>query len=155
MKTQYYNATIRNIVYRLRRFQELLPEHLNNLIEKNSDVIIDMITEEQLYEEGITGKNVKISSYAPYTERTIKNKIYKHQPVDRVTLKDKGLFYKGFYVQTDNEGFIIRSDDAKANELEQKYGLAIYRLTNSNFTIFMREYLRKELQNILRQQLND
>lgn len=150
MKKQFFNASIRNLSYRLRKFKELLPEHLEKLIRENETVIISMITEEQLYEHGINGKNVPIMSYMPYTERTIKNKIYKGQPYDRVTLKDTGAFYKDFYVECDSEGFTIRSSNNKADELEEKYGLLIYRLTNSNFTVFVREYLRPELQKLLK-----
>lgn len=138
---RYYNASIRNLVYRLRKFKPILEESLKEEIERNQDVITDIIRT-QLY-AGIDGYKNDIKP--PYTARTVKNKIRKGQPTDRVTLKDTGKFYKSLYVEFDSNGFRILSDDKKAEDLLEKYGEQVLRMTNSELTDFLRTHIRPVL----------
>ena len=55
---QYFNASIRNLVYRLRRFKDILDEELRDEIMKHEDIIVQMVAQEQLYEEGIEGRGI-------------------------------------------------------------------------------------------------
>ena len=68
----YFNTSLKNLVYRLRKFKSVLDLELKNEILRHEDVIIKMITQEQLYEKGIEGRGIEISSYNPYKTRTIK-----------------------------------------------------------------------------------
>src|SRR5574344_2026493 len=90
---QYYNASIRNLVYRLRKFKDILSEELKDEIMKHEDVIVQMVARDQLYEQGVEGRGISIMDYQPYTARTIKIKQKKGQPYDRVTLRDTGEFH--------------------------------------------------------------
>lgn len=140
--TKYYNGSLKNLIFRLRKFKEILQQELKEEILENKNVIIKMITENQLYERGITGKDEFIASYAPYAPRTIQVKLKKGQPTDRVTLKDTGEFYESFEVVFDTGGFYITSTDEKAKYLIKKYGESIFRLSDENLTILLREYIR-------------
>lgn len=150
---QYYNASIRNLVYRLRKFKDILSEELKNEIMKHEDVIVQMVARDQLYEQGVEGRGISIMSYQPYTARTIKIKQKKGQPYDRVTLRDTGEFHDSLHVEFDDEGFYVTSTDDKAKYLLARYGKTIFRLTNKNFTELLRNYIRPELKEKLKEKI--
>jgi len=150
---QYYNASIRNLVYRLRKFKDILSDELKDEIMKHEDVIVQMVARDQLYEQGIEGKGISIMSYQPYAIRTIKYKQRKGQPYDRVTLKDTGEFYNSLHVEFDNEGFYVTSTDDKAKYLLERYGRTIFRLTNENFSELLANYIKPSLKEKLKEKL--
>lgn len=150
---QYFNASIRNLVYRLRKFKDILNDELKNEIMKHEDVIIQMVVRDQLYDQGIEGRGISIMSYQPYTARTMQIKQRKGQPYDRVTLRDTGEFYSSLHVEFDDDGFYVTSTDDKAKYLLARYGKTIFRLTNKNFTELLRNYIRPELQKKLKEKI--
>lgn len=150
---QYFNASIRNLVYRLRKFKDILNDELKNEIMKHEDVIIQMVVRDQLYDQGIEGHGISIMSYQPYTARTMQIKQRKGQPYDRVTLRDTGEFYSSLHVEFDDDGFYVTSTDDKAKYLLARYGKTIFRLTNQNFTELLRNYIRPELQQKLKEKI--
>lgn len=141
----YFNASIRNLMYRLRKFKSILTDELKNEILRNEDVIIEMIIQDQLYDHGIEGRGIEIASYLPYAASTVKRKIRKGQPTNRVTLKDSGDFYKSLHVEFDEDGFYVTSSDDKSKYLLDRYGKTIFRLSNENFNRLLREYIRPSL----------
>ena len=145
MAVKRYNATLRNLEYRLRAFKDNLPMYLEDIIRDKEDVIVSAIADDQLYRRGINGRGEKIMSYMPYTAKTIQNKKRKGQPTTRVTLRDTGAFHKSMFVVFDSEGFYVTASDEKTEELVKKYGEEIFRLTNKNFTRIVRSHIRKEL----------
>ena len=145
MAVKRYNATLRNLEYRLRAFKDNLPMYLEDIIRDKEDVIVSAIADDQLYRRGINGRGEKIMSYMPYTAKTIQNKKRKGQPTSRVTLRDTGAFHKSMFVVFDSEGFYITASDEKTEELIKKYGEEIFRLTDKNFTRIVRSHIRKEL----------
>lgn len=151
MAIKRYNATLRNLEYRLRIFKDSLPTLLEDIVRSKEDVIVSAIADDQLYRRGINGRGEKIMDYAPYAARTIENKKRKGQPTTRVTLRDTGDFHKSMHVIFDSEGFYVTSDDEKAKYLVKKYGGEIYRLTDKNFTRIIRSHIRKELVKRLKQ----
>lgn len=150
---QYFNASIRNLVYRLRKFKDILNDELKNEIMKHEDVIIQMVVRDQLYDQGIEGRGISIMSYQPYTARTMQIKQKKGQPYDRVTLRDTGEFYSSLHVEFDDDGFYVTSTDDKAKYLLARYGKTIFRLTNQNFTELLRNYIIPELQQKLKEKI--
>lgn len=145
MAIKRYNATLRNLEYRLRAFKDSLPMLLEDIVHDKEDVIVSAIADDQLYRRGINGKGRKIMDYMPYTAGTIKNKKRKGQPTTRVTLRDTGAFHESMYVVFDSEGFYITASDEKTQGLVEKYGEEIFRLTDKNFTRIIRSHIRKEL----------
>lgn len=142
---KYYNGSVRNLVYRLRKFKAILDEELRNEILRHEDVIVKMVAEDQLYDKGIEGRGIKISDYMPYAEITKKRKLKKGQPINRVTLRDTGEFHDSLRVEFDDEGFYVTSDDDKAKYLLDRYGKTIFRLSNENLNTLLREYVRPSL----------
>ena len=140
-----YNATLRNLEYRLRAFRDYLPSMLGEIIMDNEEAIVNTIRNTQLYRRGINGRGVKIMSYAPYKPRTIKAKIRKGQPYTRVTLRDSGEFHKSMFLVVDDDGFYITSDSKLTPILTKKYGDTIFRLTDENLTKIIRQKIRREL----------
>lgn len=145
MAIKRYNATLRNLEYRLRAFKDSLPMLLEDIVRDKEGVIVSAIADDQLYRRGINGKGEKIMEYMPYTARTIQNKKRKGQPTTRVTLRDTGAFHESMYVVFDSEGFYITASDEKTQDLVEKYGEEIFRLTDKNFTRIIRSHIRKEL----------
>ena len=139
-----YNATMRNLEYRLRKFKDYIPDMLEAIVRDKEDVIVSAIANDQLYRRGINGRGEKIMSYQPYAESTIRIKKRKGQPTTRVTLRDTGDFHKAMYVVFDRDGFYITSSDRKTEYLVPRYGEAIFRLTDKNLTRILRSHIRKE-----------
>lgn len=147
---KYYNGSVKNLVYRLRKFKAILDEELRNEILRHEDVIVKMVAEGQLYDKGIEGRGIKISDYMPYAEITKKRKLKKGQPINRVTLRDTGEFHSSLHVEFDDEGFYVTSDDDKAKYLLDRYGKTIFRLSNENLNTLLREYVRPSLMDKLK-----
>lgn len=145
MAVKRYNASLRNLEYRLRAFKDDLPRVLEDAVRAKEEVIVSAIADDQLYRRGIDGRGVKIMSYAPYTKATIKIKNKKRQPTTRVTLRDTGAFHKSMFLVFDSEGFYVTSSDNKTQKLVSKYGETIFRLTNSNFNRILRVHVRREI----------
>lgn len=150
---RYYNTSIENLVHRLRKFEEILAESLEEVIISLQDKITQLVAEEQLYKKGINGKGVEIMSYAPYAQSTIRRKSRKGQPTNRVTLRDTGEFHKSLFVVFDEGGFYIATEDEKLKYLEPKYGEAILRLTDENLKYLLQTYIRPMLAERLKNKL--
>lgn len=145
MAIKRYNATLRNLEYRLRAFKDSLPTMLGDIVRDKESVIVSAVANDQLYRRGVDGRDIKIMSYRPYAARTIQIKKRKGQPTTRVTLRDTGAFHKSMYVVFDSEGFYVTSDDKKTVWLTRRYGETIFRLTDKNLTRILRSHVRKEL----------
>lgn len=146
---RYFNASIRNLVYRLRKFKDILDEELKNAIENNQEYLIDCVRIQ--LDAGLDGNMRRI--VPPYAISTIKKKIKKGQPYDRVTLKDTGEFYDSLHVEFDSEGFRVLSNDEKAKYLIARYGKAILRIDDEDFTRFIRFVIRPILKEKLKEKI--
>lgn len=155
MAIRYFNTSIRNLAYRLRKFDDILGRELVNEIMSHEDEIIDCIIQNQLYDRGVNGNDVEIMSYEPYRPRTVKKKIKKGQPYNRVTLKDTGEWYASLKLVYDSDGFFITSTDEKNKYLKQKYGANILRLTNQNLSMILNTYIRPSLAKKLKKYLQN
>lgn len=125
---------IKRLVDNLSYIQRNFDMYVEEVIRDNEQIIINLNRQDQLYNKGITSTSKDISSYRPYKSLTIKIKQEKGQPTDRVTLRDRGDFYEGFYVRYFEGGFLINSTDDKTQELKDKYGQDIFGLTNENIS---------------------
>nr|DAW01013.1 MAG TPA: hypothetical protein [Caudoviricetes sp.] len=150
-----FNLTVRNLVYRLRKFKSILDQELKNEILRHEDVIVEMITQGQLYELGIEGRGREIMSYMPYRPRTIKKKLKKGQPTNRVTLKDTGSFYASLHVEFDDDGFYVTSTQEKAKFLLKKYGKTIFRLTDQNLKTLLDNCIRPSLKEKMKEYIKN
>lgn len=119
---------------------------LRSIIEKEEGLIVSLNTQKQLYDKGINALGVSIDSYAPYSPWTVKLKMKKSQPYNRVTLRDSGQFHASFEIRFTDDGFTIGSRDSLTEELVRKYSESIFGLTQKN-----KDYLKKSiiLQNLI------
>lgn len=88
-----------------------------------------------------------------YARRTIRYKKKKGQPYDRVTLRDKGGFYRRMFIRfraRDKADFTISSSDRKRAKLEGRYhgqrGGHIFGLAPQNKLYLSRGILLPEIQ---------
>lgn len=101
--------------------------------------IIDLNTEEQLFDQGIDSLGASLGDYAATTIEGTANfegKKDKGQRFDHITLKDTGDFYKSFAIKVQNGGFLIVADGRKEDtNLLEEYGKEILGLTDGNLQI--------------------
>ena len=114
-------------------------EFIKSIIEENDAFIVEMNSEEQLFERGITSTGVSIADYAPYSPITVEIKQQKGQPVNRVTLRDEGDFHASCALEITNEQFEIVSNDWKVRDLTLYYGDEILGLTDENIAVVARQ----------------
>ena len=141
---------ISTLLERVKRFNSDLTEGkiFQEVIKENENVIIDMNAENQLFKKGVNALGVSISSYRPYSDKTVEIKKMKGQPFDRVTLRDTGDFHSAFFVRVSRENFSIDSTDWKTKKLVKKYGDQkgdIFGLTDENLTELITEYVAPEV----------
>ena len=155
MKGKSFNLSLTNLIYRLRRFDDIVRDELGEIMFDKELIIKDMVVNQQLYKQGINGQGEFIMDYEPYKPRTIKNKKKKGQPYNRVTLRDTGDFYRSIHLKRVAGGYGLVASDWKADKLLKKYRPTVLRLTNENLNILLREYIRPELVKRLKQRLNE
>jgi hypothetical protein len=120
-------------IERLKGFNDKIAEVIKETLKENETVICELNSQDQLFEQGITRNNRKISDYAPYSPYTEIVKQLKGAPTSRVTLYDEGDFHYSFYIEFELDGFKIRASDWKEEGLVESYGKEILGLTNENF----------------------
>ena len=154
MSQRYYNTSIKNLTYRLRKFKDNLSDTLEDIVRENEDIIVSAVTADQLFEEGIDGRGVTLESIHPYADRTLFRKIRKGQPIDRVTLRDSGRFYDSIYLVYDKGGFYLTSDHRAYPTLRKRYGKALLRLTDDSLNYILNEVIRPELYERFKRAIN-
>lgn len=149
---------ISTLLERVKRFNSDLTEGkiFQEVIKENESVIVDMNAETQLFEKGVNALGVSISSYRPYSDKTVEIKKMKGQPYNRVTLRDTGDFHSAFFVRVSRENFSIDSTDWKTKKLVKKYGDQkgdIFGLTDENLTELITEYVAPEVLEIAKKMI--
>lgn len=148
---------ITTLLGRVKKVKEALDTGriAKEIVRDNDNILIDMNAQDQLFAKGVNRLGVRIDEYRPYSPFTIKVKIEKRQPYDRVTLKDTGEFYDSFYVETAEDRFYIKASDEKADWLIKKYGAEIFGLTNESLAEFINDYVKDEAAKKVKEILNE
>jgi hypothetical protein len=123
-----------------------LPKQLASTVDQ---VVRDNATEFELdnieqLEAGLDAAGEEITP--AYARATVKLKQQKGQPTDRVTLKDRGDFYRGIVAQVRGEQVENVGTDEKTASLEEKYGPDIIGVAEPAVEAFRQELLLPELQ---------
>lgn len=139
-----------DLINKLKSLESEMFEAVKMVLQDNKEIILDMNSEEQLYEKGITRHGVEIASFAPYSPITVEIKREKGQPTNRVTLRDEGDFHYSFYIEFTETGFEIKASDWKAKNLVANYGESILGLTEENFRDLAVNYVAPEILKILK-----
>ncbi|MGL5979755.1 MAG: hypothetical protein ACRCZY_02540 [Phocaeicola sp.] len=133
------------LIERLKGFESGIIEAIADVVKQYEHTIVEMNIQDQLYDKGINKDGVKLSDANPYKPMTVRIKIEKNQPVDRVTLRDEGDFHNSFYLEYTEDGFEIKASDYKSDDLANKYGKEIFGLTDESFKEFNETYVQPEL----------
>lgn len=148
---------ITTLLDRVKKVKEALDTGriAKEIVRDNDNILIDMNEQDQLFAKGVNRLGVRIDEYRPYSPFTIKVKIEKRQPYDRVTFMDTGEFYNSFFVETAEDRFYIKASDEKTDWLIKKYGAEIFGLTNESLTKFINDYVKDEAAKKVKEILNE
>ena len=138
---------IEDLKRRVIVFDENINVYIQQILWDNEAYIVDLNSQDQLFDQGVNNLGVSISDYAPYSPVTIEIKEAKGQPTDRVTLHDEGDFAQSFYLEVGENQFEIRAGDWKTEELIKKYGRQIMGLTDENIARVVWEFIYPDLIN--------
>lgn len=115
LDADYIADTVRN----LERLRESLEQLIIDVCRDQQSFILELQRSEQLY-QGKRGDGREIRPR--YAESTVNKKRRKGQVVDRVTLRDEGVFYASISIDFGLREFRFQSDDAKFKFLANRYG---------------------------------
>lgn len=99
-----------------------------------SNMILEMIQQDQLFKEGIDEDGDIIGTYSEWTEMLNPDKV----AGSHYTLFDTGEFYKSMRIVVLNDSFVVEAqpvkidEDGKKTNLFEKYGEGIVGLTDEN-----------------------
>ena len=125
---------------------------LQDTINANNAVIEDYVTDDQLFDRGVDGKNKKLRGYA---RTTIRIKSKKGQPTDRTTLRDTKKFHNSI-VATGNVSSLEMSSNVPYDIYLTKatnYGENILKPSVQNMTLFFEEYYIPDLKKQVTEQI--
>lgn len=129
------------MIERLKVLESTILSTLKQVLAENDYIIVEMNSEDQLFEKGIDRNGIEIASYAPYSAVTVQLKKLKGQPTTRVTLRDEGDFHFSFFLELTSTGMEIKASNWKTEHLVQGYGEQILGLTDYNFQDLARNYV--------------
>ena len=138
------------MIQKLRSLDSEVKKAIEAVVKDNESIIVEMNSEDQLYEKGITREGAKIAKFAPYSPLTVQYKRAKGQPTGRVTLRDEGDFHLSFYIEFKSDGFEIKSSDWKADMLLKGYGESILGLSDANFNDLKDNYIAPAIAEIFK-----
>ena len=130
------NSILNDLKKTVEDLQNAINNSIQESISQNNQVILELQTQEQMY-QGIDSKGIDIKP--AYADSTIKIKRRKGQPTDRVTLFDSGEFYKSLEVIAGKNDAIIRTIISYSVFLVNKYA-DILGLDEENWTVFLEKY---------------
>lgn len=128
----------------VRRVQDdFIVEVVKSIVEDNSNEIIDLNTEDQLFDRGIGSDGTPLEPTYSNPYKKLKKAI--GQPSDRVTLRLEGDFYKSFEVIIGDKQFRINATDKKTKWLINRYGEKVFGLTKDNLSLFREVVVKPDL----------
>jgi hypothetical protein len=131
-----------------RRFSRLdLRSQVPIIFELTKEEMI-LLNQAQLYTESIDKDGDPLGGYKQIEYENLKIEM-NPQLGGRVDLYLTGEFYAGFYVEVLKDEYIIGSKDSKSEELENKYGTAIFGLTDESKARYTREIFFRALRNYI------
>lgn len=108
---------LKQLVQDLRNIEQIMLDELFD-ISKASKAELVQTNRDEIF----SGKRVDGTDIRPfYRPRTIREKIRKGQPTNRVTLKDTGAMYESMLAKVNSKGFDVDATDSKVKSLTMKY----------------------------------
>lgn len=110
--------------------------------EKTETLVVELNTEGQLFELGQDENGALLENIGgDYATRTKLYKRQQGQPIDRVTLKDTGEFYRSFTAQVQYNGdIVIEANTIKdGKDLQERWGKGILGLNKQSKEVIQNE----------------
>jgi len=142
-------AGLRNTMRRIQN--DFVVDVVKSIVEDNSNKIIELNTEKQLFDRGIGSDGLRLEPAYSNPYKKLKKAL--NQPSDRVTLRLEGDFYESFEVIIGSKQFQINATDKKTKWLIQRYGEKIFGLTSDNVSLFREIVIRPELLKEIRKEI--
>lgn len=118
--------------------------------------IIDLNTEDQLYDKGVDANNISLGSYSfvtAYHFKPIAAKAGRDGKISNITLKDSGDFYRSFRFINSKDGFVIKANTMKEDtDLAKEFGSDILGLNNESKNIIV-DWIKEPLRDAVRKRL--
>ena len=150
----------KNLIGFVRDIEDrLIFETLEQVFNQFGFVVKDFIINKQSFREGIDGTGERIKNRqtgsTSYARTTIRIKISKGQPVDRITLHDSERFVDSITIEGKPDSLVISSNVVYDKYIFKKYGKDVIRPTAENLIEFVEKFyiprLRQRVQNQLKQ----
>lgn len=145
---------MRNVFSRQLKFIDNLERDIFKVMEQTINqfnfVLVDFITNKQLFREGIDGDGKKLAGYA---RTTIRLKLRKGQPVDRTTTVDEGDFHASIRIKAFSDRYEITSDVEHDKFIIKRYGSNVLKITDENFREFMINYFLPNLRRYVKSKI--
>lgn len=117
-------------------------------LDEDKNVLLDLQKEQFTDGKKSTGNPI----LPLYAKSTVKRKIRKGLPTDRVTLYETGKYYQEMYALINSQGLEIGSDVEYEKYIDRRYnqGDALYGLNEKNRQIFRRVLETTLIKNVAR-----
>lgn len=122
----FFNMSLQYYIVQLSQFEIKLADLIKEIVKANKGDILFKV-KQRLYQTGRDGTGAEITP--TYQASTIKRKKEQGRRSSFVTLRNEGLFYKGFYLELQGYTVVLNSSDSKTSHLIDKYGRAILEFT--------------------------
>lgn len=127
---------------KVKELEAVIKPTIRDSIDKNSDELIAIQTDDQLAEgEDSDGNKIK----PPYTEFTKNLKRIKKQPINKVTWKDTGALYNNLKVDARANEAEIDAPVPYIDDLEKKYGENVLGIQVALLDEFFNDYILPDL----------
>lgn len=144
-------------IKQLKFIEKNLGKFIGESALRNSNILEDAVTQDQLFEKGEDGLGNPLGEYSDSTKffkENIAGQLGRSTKSDHITLKDTGEFYESVKVVLTRDGIKIVADTQKEdNDLVDEFGKEILFVNEDNLNNFIRPHLlddlRKEIRSIL------
>jgi hypothetical protein len=128
---------ITTVINKLKAVRASIPQIVLDLVRENEQFVINL--QQGQLGEGFDSKGQQIKP--SYAQSTIARKKKKGQPFNRVTLKDKGDYYKSFDIIYNESGgtFVLKATNFVRQYLVKRYGEDIEGLTPESIELVSKE----------------
>jgi hypothetical protein len=130
----------------LRNLEANLEVEIEKIIEDNQGKLVGLV-KNRLYQHGVDAFGKEITP--TYARSTIEEKKAKNQRTAFVTLRDKGDFYNGMFVEFKNYVIKVDSTDGKTDSLISKYGEGILGFTKDEQDFIIQGLIEPKIIEIL------
>lgn len=141
-------------IKQLQFIEKNLDKFIGESALRNSNVLEDAITQDQLFEKGEDGLGRSLGEYTAFTKffkSTIAGQLGRNTRIDHITLRDTGDFHESVKVKLTSKGILIDSQPQKEDtNLIDEFGEEILFVNDDNINEFIRPFLLDDLRKEIR-----